>query len=161
MTAEMVCEPDSRPGVEAGELRADPGRSEAQHADDDGEKDLRQTVALQPAEKLRPDAIAERKQEHQEEHRLHVRRDVDVHLSHQHAHEQRAGDCPQAEVAEFDAADPISHAERKENGEFRVMPEESCDGVDDRPPLAGQLFRCCLNARGDEMRLWCTCGRVV
>jgi hypothetical protein len=73
----MVCDPASNPARRADVVAQDEGHrvggEQRREALQDREHDLRDTIAFQAAEELRPDAVADGKQEHQEEHRFHIR----------------------------------------------------------------------------------------
>jgi hypothetical protein len=62
------------------------------------------------AHELRANAVSDGKQEHQEEDRLHLARDGNVHLADEHAGQQRARHRAKAEAAELDGPDPIAKA---------------------------------------------------
>ena len=70
--------------IEAGELRAQVRNDQAERQHDQGKADLLRPFARQALEELRPDAVADRKQEQQKEDRLHVRRDGDGQLADRH-----------------------------------------------------------------------------
>jgi hypothetical protein len=107
--------------VVAGQLGGQDGRPQTEHADDDREDRLRQTVLGDTADELRSDAVADRKEEHEEEDRFDVRRDGDADLADQDGGQQRGGDRAQANTADAECADVVADTEREEDRDLRIL----------------------------------------
>ena len=80
-------------------------------ADDDGQQHRLQPVALQRLHELRPDRVADAKQEQQEQEGLgHARNGHMRELPDQEAGKKRARDRAEAERPDLEAADPVARA---------------------------------------------------
>ena len=107
--------------------RSDVDRQQTENRDDHGEKRLRRPVRRDAAHELRADTEAHREQEHDEEDRLHLARDLDAELADHNAGQQRAGDGAKAEAAEFARTDPVADGEREEDRQLRICAQGVCD----------------------------------
>jgi len=87
--------------VVTGEFGREERRQQAGNTQDHGEIHLRQPVALQTPEELRPHAVTDREEEHQEEHRLHIGRNRDVQLADQDTGEQYSVTLPRLNLPNF------------------------------------------------------------
>jgi len=86
-----------------------------------GQDDLAQRLPTQGAKELRSALEAYGVDEQREEHRLDAVVDADADLADDHRHQQRAGDPTQLELAELDAADPVTDGQGQEQGQFRCL----------------------------------------
>ena len=112
-----------RPALVLEDLRGGNGRHEARDAQDDGERDLREGVLLEPPEELRPDLVARREEEEVEEDELDDRVHLDADLADDDAREERPDDVSELERPEPDVPDEEAQGERQEDGELGVFPE--------------------------------------
>ena len=107
--------------VVPGQLRRHECGQQDRHANNDGEDRLRNAVAPDAPEELRSDTVADGKEEHQEEHRFHVRRDRDLQLPDEDADEQHAGHVAQAELPELALADEEPAGQREIDRYLRIL----------------------------------------
>ena len=118
-----------RPGIESGrvpdvvahELHDHDGDDQAERALDHREERLRQAVLGDAADELRPDAVADREQEHQEDRRLEGLVDGDPDLPDDDTGQQRRRDRPEADALEGELAEVVADRQREKDGDLRVL----------------------------------------
>ena len=98
----------------------DPCDDEARRGDDRGQGRVRESVALQTAEKLRAGAETDREQEQQEKALFDLVRQRYAELPDQHAREQRARHGAELEAAERYLAEQVTKTEHQEERDLRV-----------------------------------------
>ena len=91
---------------------------------------LRQAILGDAAHELRPDAVADGEQEHEERKRLEGLRDGDPDLPDQDAGQQGGGDRPQADTLERELAEVVPEAEREEDRDLGVLTQRREEPVD-------------------------------
>src|SRR5262249_57128150 len=99
----------------------DDGNREAEGALDHRKDVLRETVLGDAADELRPDAVADCKQEHQEDCRLEGLRDRDPDLPDKNAGQEGGGDRSETDAFEGELAEVVPEREREEDRDLRVL----------------------------------------
>ena len=111
------------------------GGSQREQAHDHCEQCLRHAVCCDAAHELRPDPVADGKQEDQEEYGLDVCGDGDVELSDDDRGDQGGGHDAQAEPLPALAAHVIANGQRHEDGDLRIGSQCRHDPVHRDHPL--------------------------
>ena len=124
-------EPGRIAEVVARELRDRDRDQEAEQALDGREERLRHAVSGDAPHELRPDGVADREQEHQEDRRLQRLRDGDPDLSDQDTGQQRGGDRPQADALEGELAKVVADGKREKDRDLRVLLQRRKEPIND------------------------------
>src|SRR5207248_11606659 len=93
---------------------------QAEHALHYREDRLRQAAARNPAHELRPDAVADGEQEHEERKRLERLVDRDADLPNHNGGDKGGGDRSEPDPLEGELAEVVTDGEREKNRDFRV-----------------------------------------
>ena len=106
--------------IVAGHFRDHDGGNQAEHALDHREERLRHAVLGDAAHELRPDAVADGEQEHEERKRLERLVDRDADLPNHHAGDQGGGHRSQADALVGELAEVVAESEREKDRDLRV-----------------------------------------
>ena len=87
----------------------------------DGEQGLRQTILGDATHELRPDRVADRKQEHEEEERLQRPRDRDAELADDHCRDQRRSHCAKAKPFIGKRPEVVPEGQGNEDGDLGIL----------------------------------------
>ena len=128
-------EPGGVAEVVAGDLRDHRAGDQAEHALHHREDRLRQAVLGDAAHELRPDAVADREQEHEERKRLERLVDRDPDLPDHDAGDQSGGHRSEADALVGELAEVVAEAEREKDRDLRVLLQRGEEPVDHGLPL--------------------------
>ena len=106
-------------------LRHHPGEAETGRTQERAQHHLGQRAAPQAAEELRADAIADRKQEHQEEHGAHGSGHRYADLADQEPGDERPQHGADLEAADADLAEDVADREREKQRELHMFAQRT------------------------------------
>ena len=110
------------------------GHQQSSGGDDRRQRRLRQSVALEPTEELRPGPKPDREQEQQEEGLLDLPRHLHAELTDHHSGQERAGHGAEREAPQLDLAEQVADPEHEKERDLGMLAQNAVK-ASTSPPL--------------------------